>query len=244
MADPLSKRRSFLSPSNLGRRLFLLVGVFFVVLAFVPQKAEARANVFEPQAEKASPVEKNEEQIKVLKENFGLKADLVEEKTEEYVAVKEEVDKVAETKESLATEVTSLKSEIEQLKAKLEEKKRLDALRIVQVDKYASNSAGNTYAPGNCTWYVKSKRPDLPNMMGNANAWYASAKARGYRTGTMAKTNAVGVSFGGWAGHVVYVEKWLGDGKILISEMNVQGLYSRQTRIASESEFVYIYELI
>src|SRR5690606_9688951 len=34
-----------------------------------------------------------------------------------------------------------------------------------------ASSAGNTYAYGYCTWWVKTKRPDLPNQLGNAGAW-------------------------------------------------------------------------
>lgn len=244
MTVPLSKRRPISNPNSLGRRLLIVFGVFFLLLAFTPVKAEARGSYLEPGVQKVTPLEKKEEQLDQLKVTFEIKGDLVEEKREEYHEVKQVTDEVTNTKETLAEKLERNKRELEVLKARLAEKQRQDALRIVVVDKSASGSAGNTYAPGNCTWYVKSKRTDLPNMMGNAKYWYSSAKARGYRTGTVAKTNAVGVSFGGWAGHVVYVEKWLGDGKILISEMNVSGLYSQQSRIADESEFVYIYELI
>lgn len=150
---------------------------------------------------------------------------------------------VEQAKQELAAATSELEKEVAELKVKVAEKRRLEALRIVTVTKYAGNSAGNTYALGNCTWYAKSKRPDLPNNLGNANTWYSRAAAEGFRVGTEAKTNAIGTTTRGSLGHVVYVEKWLGDGQILISEMNYAGLYSQRTRVASESEFVYIYEM-
>ena len=100
---------------------------------------------------------------------------------------------------------------------------------------------GNGYVPGNCTWYVKTRRADLPNDLGNANTWYARAQAYGIATGTQPRAGAVGTTTAGYYGHVVYVERVNGDGSILISEMNYAGEFSQRTRTASASEFVYIY---
>lgn len=57
---------------------------------------------------------------------------------------------------------------------------------------------GNDYAPGNCTWYVKSRRPDLPNNLWHAKYWYENAQAAGYEVGDMPLIGAVGVSFDGY----------------------------------------------
>lgn len=103
------------------------------------------------------------------------------------------------------------------------------------------SSAGNTYAPGNCTWYVKNRRPDLPNSLGNANTWYSRAAALGMAVGSSPRAGAVGATTAGSLGHVVYVEAVNGDGSITISEMNFAGEYSQRTRTASASEFMYIY---
>lgn len=100
---------------------------------------------------------------------------------------------------------------------------------------------GNNYAPGNCTWYVKSRRADLPNDLGNANTWYYRAQAYGLPTGSTPRAGAVGTTGAGDLGHVVYVERVNGDGTILISEMNYAGLYSQRTRTAGANEFQYIY---
>jgi surface antigen len=104
-----------------------------------------------------------------------------------------------------------------------------------------SVSTNNTYDAGYCTWYVKNKRPDLPNSLGNANRWYINAQAIGLSTGTTPQKGAVGVTTAGRLGHVVYVESINGDGTINISEMNYEGLYRISSRVASASDFVYIY---
>lgn len=101
--------------------------------------------------------------------------------------------------------------------------------------------AGNTYGYGYCTWYVKNRRPDLPNNLGNANTWYARAAGQGYSVGTAPRAGAVGTTTAGDLGHVVYVERVNGDGTIVISEMNYQAWNVTSSRTASASDFVYIY---
>ena len=103
------------------------------------------------------------------------------------------------------------------------------------------STSGNTYSAGYCTWYVKNRRPDLPNNLGNANTWQSRAAAQGLPTGSTPRAGAVGTTTGGDLGHVVYVESVNGDGSITISEMNYQGLYSMNTRTVSSSSFLYIY---
>lgn len=101
--------------------------------------------------------------------------------------------------------------------------------------------AGNGYDAGYCTWYVKNRRPDIPNNLGNANTWYSRAAAQGYDVGSAPRAGAVGTTTAGDLGHVVYVERVNADGSITISEMNYSGLYSRRTRTAGAGEFRYIY---
>lgn len=101
--------------------------------------------------------------------------------------------------------------------------------------------AGNTYGYGYCTWYVKNRRPDLSNSLGNANTWYARASAQGYSVGSAPRAGAVGTTTRGDLGHVVYVERVNGDGTIVISEMNYQAWNVTSSRTANASDFVYIY---
>ena len=98
-------------------------------------------------------------------------------------------------------------------------------------------SAGNTYSYGYCTWYVKNRRPDLPNNLGNAETWYSRAAAQGLSVGSTPVVGAVGQR----GNHVVYVEAVNGDGTILISEMNYQAWNVQSSRTANASEFRYIY---
>lgn len=99
------------------------------------------------------------------------------------------------------------------------------------------SSAGNTYTPGYCTWYAKNRRPDLPNRLGNASSWVASAAAQGFATGTTPRSGAIGQQ----GNHVVYVESVNGDGTVTVSEMNYRGLFIVSSRTVAASTFRYIY---
>jgi len=100
------------------------------------------------------------------------------------------------------------------------------------------SSAGNTYAPGYCTWYVKNMRSDLPNQLGNGGSWSANAAAQGFATGSKPRVGAVAEQ----AGHVAYVTGVNKNGTVNISEMNYGGgLGQVHTRTVSAKSFHYIY---
>lgn len=219
-----------------------LTSVFLVGGEKAHALEDTKVQLFAEQAP-TSPLEENNDRIKQIKEDFEVKASLIEQKRIELELEQIRIRSVEEAKQTVANEVDGLKSEVEVLQAKLAEKKRLEALRIMPETRFAPDSLGNLYAEGNCTYYVKNRRPDLSNGLGNANTWYIRAAAMGYSTGAIAKTGAVGVDTSGWLGHVVFVEQAWPDGRILISEMNINGLWSTRTREANESDFVYIYEL-
>lgn len=103
------------------------------------------------------------------------------------------------------------------------------------------STSGNTYDYGYCTWYVKNRRPDLPNRLGNANQWFYNAQSLGLATGYTPAVGAVGQTTAGSLGHVVYVEAVYDNGTILVSEMNYQGWNVTSSRVANASEFNYIY---
>ena len=103
---------------------------------------------------------------------------------------------------------------------------------------YATDSNGNTYFKGYCTWYAKERRPDLPNMLGNGGQWVANAAARGIATGNAPKVGAVAET----SGHVAYVEAVNADGTITISEMNgTAGFGAVGSRNVPASQYNYIY---
>lgn len=103
------------------------------------------------------------------------------------------------------------------------------------------STAGNTYAAGNCTWYVKSMRGDLPNMLGNGGSWVGNAAAQGFSTGSAPSPGAVAEQ----PGHVAYVQSVNGN-MVTVSEMNYRGSpgggFGRvSTRTVPASTFTYIY---
>lgn len=100
-----------------------------------------------------------------------------------------------------------------------------------------ASSAGNTYGYGYCTWYVKNRRPDMPNNLGNANTWVARAAAQGMATGSAPRAGAVGQA----GMHVVYVESVNGDGTVTVSEMNRAGWNVVSSRTVPAGYFQYIY---
>lgn len=237
MKERYRRSKRVLSIKNLGVS-FLLTGVFLVGLVSFPTKAHAaELNLMSPQ------LNDNAIQLMQLKTEAERREQKLDAIMPQVEQLQKETEAVDAAKAELKAATSDLEKEIAELKVKLAEKRRIEALRIVTVSGYAPDSEGNTYAAGNCTWYAKSRRPDLPNSLGNANTWYYRAIAQGFKGGSQAKKNAIGVSTAGWLGHVVYVEAWYKDGTILISEMNYQGLYSMNTRIANESDFMYIYEM-
>lgn len=97
--------------------------------------------------------------------------------------------------------------------------------------------AGNGYVWGQCTWYVKNMRPDLPNNLGNGGSWVANASAQGLPTGNVPRVGAVAEE----AGHVAYVEGVSG-GMISISEMNYAGGVGQvHRRTVPAANYRYIY---
>lgn len=101
--------------------------------------------------------------------------------------------------------------------------------------------SGNDYDPGQCTWYVKSQRPDLPNDLGDAKNWYSSAQAYGIPTGSQPRVGAVGVQFGGEYGHVVYITGVFGD-SVTYRDMNGNWIpWELGEGTAPASNYLYIY---
>lgn len=114
---------------------------------------------------------------------------------------------------------------------------RVQNMSPSQTNRHSGGIDGNTYAPGYCTWYAKNRRPDLPNRLGNASAWVASAAARGLATGSAPRAGAIGQQ----GNHVVYVESVHDNGTVTVSEMNYRGLFTISSRTVSANNFHYIY---
>lgn len=103
-------------------------------------------------------------------------------------------------------------------------------------------TGGNTYPYGQCTWYAKNRRPDIPNMMGNAGQWLYTAQSHGMPTGNTPKAGAIAVDQSGFYGHVGYVEEVRGD-TVIVSDMNYgwtgQVTKNRQTHVSEWSGYIY-----
>jgi surface antigen len=85
-------------------------------------------------------------------------------------------------------------------------------------------TAGNRYAPGNCTWYAYERRAQLGrpigSFWGNANTWGSSAISAGRAVNNIPAAGAILVDRAGYYGHVGIVESVKGNGDIVITEMN------------------------
>lgn len=199
--------------------------------------------------------------ISLTKENKLKKQ--IEAKKKRYNNIKNSIDKKVSTidnhikkSEVFKAELENLNNKIEELTDKVEEKRNnaaaiaaapirevvAETVATIDINKVSPTESGNMYAPGNCTWYVKSRRHDIGSFWGNANQWISSAVSEGYKTGSIPQVGAIGVNFDGYFGHVVYVEGVSGD-KVSISEMNYNGLGVISSRITNSSEFQYIYSL-
>lgn len=112
-------------------------------------------------------------------------------------------------------------------------------------------TAGNRYAPGNCTWYAYERRMQLGrpvgSFWGNARTWASSASAAGYVVNNTPEAGAVLVDRSGFYGHVGVVESVHGNGDIVISEMNNYAyggfniVNSRTISAGQASAYLYIH---
>lgn len=98
---------------------------------------------------------------------------------------------------------------------------------------------GVTFPYGQCTYYVATRR--TVTWRGNAGQWYGNAKAQGYPVGPTPKAGAIMVSYEGISlGHVAYVESVNADGSFVVSEMNYNGQWGKETSRTVVPSTIYI----
>lgn len=90
-------------------------------------------------------------------------------------------------------------------------------------------NTADTYAWGNCTYWVSLKRIEdghpIPNTWGNANTWSIRAALDGYWVDHSPAVGSIMQTSAGQFGHVGYVvDVDQATGKWTVSEMNVMGL--------------------
>lgn len=233
---PVKRVKKTLSKKKNQRRLLLGVGIVLIlglltalVLA-VHRQNEMRAEFQSKIQQNQAVIQKTQKDVEELKHDVSEKqktleanAKTIEEKNQKQAELEKKIEELIKLNHELKSYGSGIGGG------------RAAASSNVHV------TAGNSYGYGYCTWYVKNKRPDIGSFWGNANQWYASAQAAGFATGSEPRAGAIGVSFVGSAGHVVYVESVSG-GTVNISEMNgAAGWNVVGTRSTSASEFVYIY---
>lgn len=143
----------------------------------------------------------------------------------------------------LAADQAALEAAQQQAAQEAAEQQRLAAVQLAavttrEVQGQQALSADNTYDWGNCTWYAKSQRPDIPNTFGNASNWFYAAQTAGMATGWSPQIGAV--AWYRYGNHVAIVKQINGD-QILLSEMNVLGLNVISQRWVSTADYGYIY---
>ena len=110
----------------------------------------------------------------------------------------------------------------------------VDGLPAIPSAQYQQGGPSNSDFPwGQCTYYVSTKRK--VDWNGDAWMWFRNARGAGRPEGRVPVAGAILVMWGGWVGHVAYVEKVNPDGSFLISEMNVHGVGVRDERTVTVS---------
>lgn len=103
------------------------------------------------------------------------------------------------------------------------------------------DTTGNSYAAGNCTWYVKNQLPEVANSFGNAKDWWTNATKCGWSQQQTPVQNAIAVWDGSvdppdGYGHVAVVVAVNSDNSFVVSEMNWKGLGVVDQRRLTTSE--------
>lgn len=103
----------------------------------------------------------------------------------------------------------------------------------------------NGYAPGYCTAYAATLRPDLPRNLGNARTWTQRASAQGIAVGTEPHVGAIVQTRESRYGHVAFVLSVNTDrGTIRVTEANYKGwnvVSEREIDIGDPKIVGYIY---
>lgn len=101
------------------------------------------------------------------------------------------------------------------------------------------STSGNTYFPGQCTWYAKACCPWLPNNLGNASEWVYNACVQGFPVSGTPSVGAVAVFRSGC--HVAVVAGVSGS-TVTINEGNYDyrgGIHCGRQINSSECQYIY-----
>lgn len=200
-----------------------IVGLLFGLSRAQAQASQAHYEAQQIQTEKAKQVETLSKDLQQLKKAKAVSDTQLKKKAAKEAEMKAQIDKLNAANADLQAQADTA----------AQEPARTGGMG-------GANTEGNAYDYGYCTWYVKNRRPDIPNDWGNAAEWLGAAQASGWPTGSNPSVGAIAQQ-GGGLGHVAYVEAVNNDGTIYISEMNYEGWGVQSYRTADASSFNYIY---
>lgn len=88
----------------------------------------------------------------------------------------------------------------------------------------------NLYPFGYCTWWIKNKRQDIPNNLGDARNWLTNAPKAGLQVTSQPTVGGIVVTNESPYGHLAYIEAIRGN-NLIVSEMNYAGWGKKTQRI-------------
>ncbi len=111
------------------------------------------------------------------------------------------------------------------------------ATPIAAVAPVRASGGYNGYQRGQCTWYVKNRKPSVPEGWHDATDWKYYATKAGWTVSSTPVAGAIGWVYG----HVVYVESVSGS-MVTISEMNYDYVpYHTRTITVPAGRYTYLY---
>lgn len=133
----------------------------------------------------------------------------------------------ASTEAELKAKIDDLNGQLQAKAAASAEAARVAAIQAPVYTGYGGSATGplnysNTYAWGNCTWFVASVK-SVPGNLGNANTWDDMAIVDGGSVSYTPFIGAIAQTDAGGYGHVALVIG-VGNGTVTVREMNVMGL--------------------
>lgn len=140
---------------------------------------------------------------------------------------------------ALADPITTTHAPIKAQYISTPDYKPIPLLAVAELPLAGLGTYDNTYAWGNCTWYVAG-RINVPPNLGNANTWAMVASQDGFGVSSTPIIGAVAQTTAGYLGHVAIVEA-INGGLVTVSEMNAQGLGVVDQRTTPISDWIYIY---
>lgn len=231
---PLLRVKKIIKKKKNQHRIFVVFVIIIIsfllgmLLSAIDKQNKQQVKILQNQ----SVIKKTQKDIKILKNNVS----------EQKIMIESDA-KIIEDKTKKQSELESKVEELTEINNQLKSYGSGIGGASVNVSQSAVVASDNAYGYGYCTWYVKNKRPDIGSYWGDAKNWYNSAISAGYSTGSSPKVGAIGVSFGGEFGHVIYVEA-VNASTVTISEMNYTGWNVMSTREVLPSEFSYIYDKV